>query len=302
MGFNLKAAGETNRRVEDQKQRDEAARADTFRQKVAIQQFMNSNGPIFRAFANRGVLADDVMQSGVLNALIGNAVALANETASRLYNKPRESVTAAEAKPFRVGAAEWVAAHWTGGKQLDVEVAADQIATAAAMVDGGWDHDIYKDTVISDDASKHITAAAVAGSLIERVSIYSFRIDTPIVIYRLINEVMSEATKSAREMLPAATESEVANLTQTIARTLSNLMQACYDQKSREVVKALYKKSEAEKLAFLETHQPLDEVIRNFRNWAEWLAWISPQAANRLNKASKPSVEVEDAASEMHPD
>jgi hypothetical protein len=300
--FNLKAAGETARRVEDRKQREEAARADTFRQKVAIQQFMNSNGPIFRAFANRGVLADDVMQSGVLNALIGNAVALASETASRLYNKPREDVSAAEAKPFRIGAAEWVAAHWTSGKQLDVEVAAEQIATAAAMADSGWDHDIYKDTVISDDASKHITAAAVAGSLIERVSIYSFRIDTPIVIYRLINEVMSEATKSARNMLPTATEAEVANLTQTIARTLSNLMQACYDQKSREVVKEIHNKSEADKIAYLETHKPLDEVIRNFRNWAEWLAWISPQAANRLKKVSQPSEETEDQSAKMNPD
>ncbi len=302
MPFNLKAAGETNQRIEEKKRVAEENRDIAFRQKVAIQQFMNSNGPIFRAFANRGVLADDILQDGVLNGLIANAVALANETAARLYKKSRTEVTAAEARPFRIGAAEWVAAHWTTGKQLDVQVAADQIASAAAMADGGWDHDIYKDDGISADASKHITAAAVAGSLVERVSIYSFRIDTPTVIYRLINEVMTEATKSARDMLPTATEAEVTNLTQTIARTLSNLMQACYDQRAREVVKELHKKSEPDIIAYLDAHKPLDQVVHNFRSWAHFLAKIAPEAAKRMTKPATAPVETEEEKHEMQPD
>lgn len=300
MPFNVARAAETSRKVEEKNERERANRDENFRQKVAIQQFMNANGPIFRAFANRGVQANDVMRSGVLNGLIGNAVALANLTAARMYRKKVEEVTPAEARPFRVGAAEWVAAHWTGGKQIDVNRAAEQIAAAAALVDAQWDHDIYKDDNVSAEASKQITAAAVAGNLFESVAIYSFRLDPKIVVFTVVDAVMAEASKSARAMLPNASEPEIANLMQTIARNLSNLMQACYDQKAREVVKEIRNIPEPEKLAYLEAQKPFDQVMANFTKWATWLAWISPQAASRMAKPTKE--DKEDETNEMHPD
>jgi DNA primase len=299
--FKLKGEAEINQAVVVQTQREQEIR-ESFRHKVAIQQFMNANGPIFRAFANRGVQVEDIKRQGVLNGLIGNAVALATHTAAKIYRKNVADVTPSEARPFRVGAAEWVAAHWTSGKQIDVQFAAEQIASAAQLADAKWDHDIFKDDRISSDASKYITAAAVAGELTERVAIYHFRLDFKVALHRVINEVVTHASKSARAMLPEASEAEVSNLTQTIARTLSNLMQACYDQKARDVVKSLRDKSENDIAAYFEANQPFEEVISNFRKWADWLAWISPIAATQIAKPSAAANDGDDSANEMHPD
>lgn len=298
MALKVAQAKLANQMAEEQRERDQENRDEAFRQRVAIQQFMNSNGPIFRAFANRGVLASDFMRTGVLDALIANAVTLATATAARLYQIEMTEVTAQQARPFRVSAAEWVAAHWTGGKKLDVDLAAEQIAAAASLADEKWDHDVFRDTGVSNEGSRQATAAAVAGNLFESVTAYSFRLDPKVVVFTIVNAVVTEASKSAHNMLPNGSDADVTNLMQTIARNLSNLMQACYNQTARAVVKDLYRKPEQEKIAYLEERKPFDAVMSNFYNWAEWLAWISPQAAASMTRPAKEN----EAKSEMSPD
>jgi hypothetical protein len=269
--------------VEEDRKRDE--RDNVFRQKVALQQFMNHNVPLFRAFANKGVRTKDILKGEVLQQLVTNAIKLATLTAAHIHQCAPSEVDAAQARPFRYPAAEWVAAHWTTGRLLDIPDAARQIAGVAVLADRKWDHDPFKDGAkVSPNTSIVITAANVAASLFDCVKNYDFRVGTEKVFEVLIETVVAEASKNAPVMLPpGATQDDVQNLTQTLANNMSSLMQACYDQKAREVLKAIRGKPETYRLDYLAKTRPLDAVCNNFREWAACVAGMSILSAKRLN-------------------
>lgn len=278
--------------AEEDRKREQ--RDNVFRQKVALQQFMNHNVPLFRAFANKGVRTQDILKGEVLQQLVTNAINLATQTAANIHKCKPSEVDAAQARPFRYPAAEWVAAHWTTGKLLDIREAASQIAEVAALADQKWDHDPYKDGAkISTNTSIVITAANVAATLFDSVKNYDFRLGKEKVFEVLIEAVIAEAQKNAPAMLPpAATQDDVHNLTQTLANNMASLMQACYDQKAREVLKAIRQKPETYRLDYLAKTKPLDAICNNFREWAACVSGMSILSAKRLNDI-KPDPQAE---------
>lgn len=277
--------------AEKRREAEKAARDSAFRRKVAIQQFMNHNGPIFRAFAKAGTPVSEVAQGEALREPAEQAGRLAMLVASKVLGKPIDEVTAGEAKPFRHEAAELVAARWLQKRPLDVEREASEIAAAAGLADRSWDHDSFKDDRISDDVSLMITAASVAGSLARQVEIYDFRMGKERVLRALVEEVVRTASKQAAEMLPAeAGRGDVQNLTQTLARNLSALMEACYERKAREVVSRLNGRPDPEKEAWLASSDPLDEVLKSFRDWALCFnGWALVAARGMAPHAPSPS-------------
>lgn len=241
----------------------------TFRTKVAIQQFMNHNAPLFRALARGGVGIAAAVRGDVIREPAEQAGRLAMLVASKVTGKPIGEVTAADARPFRTEAAEWAAARWLDNRGYDLERAASEIAAAVRLADGGWDSDPWRDDRISDTASLMMTAAGVAGSLARQVEIYDFRAGREAALGRVVKEVVDSASKTAAEMLgPSAGPGDVRNLTQTLARNLSSLMEACYERKGRETVARLAGMTEAEKAAWYRANSPIDEVAATFREWA----------------------------------
>ncbi len=289
---------EAHEKLEEERR---AQKDNAFRQKVAIQQFMNHNAPLFRAFAHKGIKAKDLMKSEVLNNLVSNAVKLATLTASNVLSKPLENIKAADARPFRYFAAEWVAAHWANGKKIDIEEAARQISEAAKMADKQWDHDPYKDDAdVSREASSAITASIVAAHLMECVNNYDFRMGKPKVFGMMIEAVLLETDQNVAMILPqGASDDELKNLRQTVVNNLASLMQVCYEQKARDVLRAIRGKPEAYRIDYLNKIKPLEDIKRNFKEWATCIATMSVLSAQHLN-AAKPSVVVEGTLPSMH--
>lgn len=283
MGFKKQKNVVQDQTAEEDRKREQ--RDNVFRQKVALQQFMNHNLPLFRAFANKGVRTKDILKGEVLAQLVTNAIKLATLTAAYIHGCEPSEIDAAQARPFRYPAAEWVAAHWTTGKLLDIPDAAKQIAEVAALADRKWDHDPFKDgNKVSSNTWIAITAANVAAALFDCVSNYDFRQGTEKVFEIMIETVISEAERNAPAMLPAgATQDDLQNLTQTLANNMSSLMQACYDQKAREVLKAIRGKPETYRLDYLAKTQPLEAICNNFREWAACVAGMSILSAKRMN-------------------
>lgn len=280
---------ETHERAEAERR---AQKDSVFRHKVALQQFMNHNAPLFRAFAHKGIKAQDLMKSEVLNNLVGNAVRLATLTAAHVLNTPVEEIKAADARPFRYSAAEWVAAHWANGKKIDIEESARQIAEAAKMADKQWDYDPYKDeAATSRETSIAITTSIVASHLFECVSNYDFRMGKTKVFETMIEAVLIETEENVKTILPeGANEDEIRNLRQTIVNNLASLMEACYEQKAREVLKAIRGKPETFKMDYLSKTKPIEAIKRNFQEWSTCIASMSLISAKRLNNVKTAAV------------
>jgi hypothetical protein len=279
---NLNGSGkwDANRREQEE---------NVFRKKVAIQQFMNHNAPLFRAFAMKGVDISKVIDGEVLKepALLAHKLAL--KIAARVHGKEPAEVTAAEIKPFRTEAAEYVASRWASGRKIDIDVAGAEIAAAVALADGSWDHDLYADENISDDTSLMMTVVGVTGSLSRLVNIYDFRLGKTEALSRLLQEIVEVSVNTARDMLKDTSPSaaDVRNLTQTLARNFTSLMEVCYDRKAKEITLLLKDKTPDEKRAFYSVRSPIDEVITDFKEWYVCFSGWAIIASREMNPAPK---------------
>ncbi len=271
-----------------QKEREETV----FRKKVAIQQFMNHNAPLFRAFALKGEDVSKVIEGEVLKEPASLANRLAMTIAAKVHGKDPSEVTSADMKPFRSEAAEYVASRWVTGRRIDIDAAATEVAAAVSLADGSWDHDMYVDEGISDDASLMMTVVGVTGSLSRLVNIYDFRLGRTEALSRLLSTIVDISVKTARDMLKdtSPNPADERNLTQTLARNFTSIMEVCYDRKAKEVSLLLKDKTLAEKRAFYATRSPIDEVISDFRDWYVCLSGWAVMAAREMSPAprSKP--------------
>lgn len=269
MKLNLKDLKKAEEDAAIERERQNAEREMAFRKKVAIQQFMNNNGPLFREFARAGTPIDDMVEGNVIKEPAYQAMNLAVLVAAKLLMKEPEEVTAAEAKPFRREAAEYVASKWRAKKKLDIESAATEISSAVRLADKSWDHNPWGDEAISNDASLMMTAAGVAGALSGKVDIYDFRLGRAEVMSRILKVVVETSSQSASDMLSKdASAADKRNLTQTLANKLSSLMEACYERKAREVSFYLHKKDESERLSWYKKNDPVSDIIAEFKDWA----------------------------------
>jgi len=262
----------------------------TFRTKVAVQQFMNANGPLFTAFARAGVAVSEVVEGEVIRQPASQAMRLATLVAATLANKEPSAVSAAEARPFRATAASYVASRWLAGMEVDVNRAAAEIAGAAKLADVSWDHDSYKDDGISGNASLMITAINAAATLARAVEKYDFRAGRAYVLgKRLVPAIVEAASRTARDMLGEnGPESDVRNVTQTAARNLCAILEACYERKAREVVALLDGKPEAEKRAWYEANDPLGDVLSAFREWTLCFGAFAVAASRDMSSVKVP--------------
>lgn len=239
-----------------------------FKSKVAIQQFMNHNGPLFSAFAKAGIGVSEVIEGEVLRAPASSAMKLATLVASKVSGKPVNDISPSDLRSYRGVASSYVASRWLSGRDIDVERAASEIAAAVSLADGSWDHDAYRDDSISDNASLMITAANAAASLISSVDKYDFRRGRTRVLGDLVQHTAVAAARAARSMLGAnASESDLRNVTQTAARNFASILESCYERKAREVVKLLSGLPENEKVAWYERNDPLADVLKAFEEW-----------------------------------
>lgn len=265
MALNLKNLNSTEADVDAE---ERAAKNAAFKSKVAIQQFMNHNGPLFSAFAKAGIDVAEVIEGEVLRQPASEAMRLATLVAAKVSGRPVSEITAADLRSYRSVASSYVAARWLAGRRVDVERASSEIAAAASLANNSWDHDIFRDDHISDNASLMITAANAAASLAGSVEKYDFRKGRIKVLGRLVSHTSVAAAKAARTMLgPQASESDLRNVTQTAARNFATILESCYERKAREVVKLLSPMNEAEKLAWYKEHDPVGEILKSFEEW-----------------------------------
>lgn len=266
----------------DERIEHELIAEEAFRHKIAIQQFMNHNGPLFRAFARSGTSIEEMVQGEVLRKPASQAMELALLIASRVLGRPGSDLAARDIAPFRSEAAEYVASRFTSGS-IDIARAAEEIAEAIKLADGSWDHDVYRDDKLSDDASLMISAVSGAGQLAEMVNVYDFRQGRDVAFATIGREVVETAAKTADEMLPdARTPADIRNLTQTLVRNLSRLMSACYDRKAREVTSFLKGKTEPEIRKWYDQNSPLDDVIKDFKSWTVCFAGYAMTASKEM--------------------
>ncbi|MCZ7861640.1 hypothetical protein O9X98_09520 [Agrobacterium salinitolerans] len=257
-------------------------REDTFRVKVSMQQFMNHNGPIFRAFAYKGIEVREVADG---NALIGPTEAAATLThlvTKAILDRRQADVTAKDLSFFRTEAANWVSERWIRDEEYDVEAAASSIASAVLKAGKDWDHDPYKDDRISNDTSLMMSAAGVTAKLMKQVEVYDFRIGRNEVLKTLLDAVIGTAVQVSADMLPNASKGDIANLIQTVSRNFSAIMEAIYERKAREVVTLLKGRKHEQRTAWLDANRPLDSIVDEFREWALCFVGFAVATSSRI--------------------
>lgn len=287
--LDLKSLAAKSRKAEERWDEDRDRRDAARKAKLTVQQFMNHNGPLFTAFARAGVPVTEVVEGEVLRQPASQAMRLATLLAAKVADKPPTEITAAETRPFRTAAAAYISSRWLAGMDVDVERASSEMASAARLADGSWDHDLYRDEGISDHASLMITAVNAATTLARAVEKYDFRAGRAAVMGRLVPAVVEAASRTAQDMLgKGATDADLRNVTQTAARNFASILEACYERKAREVVGRLTGRSEQEKRAWYAENNPLNEVLAAFREWTVCFGGFAVAATRDMSTIRQP--------------
>jgi hypothetical protein len=298
MALDLKKLKRASSEMEQFDDADRAERNTAFRSKVAIQQFMNHNGPLFSAFAKAGVDVSEVIEGEVLKTPASEAMKLAALVAAKVAGKSISEVSANDLRSYRAVASSYVASRWLSGRSVDVERASSEIAAAASLANNSWDHDVYRDDNISDNASLMITAANAAASLAGSVEKYDFRKGRIEVLGRLVSVTATAAAKAARSMLgPQASEADLRNVTQTAARNFATILESCYERKAREVVKALSGMKEDEKVAWYDNNDPVSDILNSFEEWALCFSGFAVAASRDMAAPRNDAVDTRPARS-----
>lgn len=258
-------------------------REETFRAKVSMQQFMNHNGPIFRAFAYKGIDVREVADGNALIAPTEAAATLTHLVTRAILDKRQADVTAKDLSFFRTEAANWVSERWIRDEDYDIEAAASSISQAVLKAGKDWDHDPYKDDRISNDASLMMSAAGVTAKLMKQVEVYDFRIGRNEVLKTLLDAVIGTAVHVSSDMLPNASKGDVANLIQTVSRNFAAIMEAIYERKSRDVVALLKGRKTEQRTAWLDANRPLDSIVAEFHEWALCFVGFAVATSSRIS-------------------
>jgi hypothetical protein len=266
----------------------DGAVVDWFRLRVAAQQFMNDNGPLFTAFAKEADNPGHIFEQGGLASAIDAATALATEVARRFAGTKEPS--SAQIRPFRHAAADIVAHLWASGLagRIDTAAIADQHAAAFQMVDEDLDRGLFQEVKFSDESSLAMTASAITFALMRPVMVYDFRRDRSSTVAALATAVMSMAAEAVAQMVPPdARKDERRSLLQTSANRLGDIMAAVYERKSRQVVAHIGALPESEKEGFCRRYDPIPDITKTFKEWGVVFAATSLAVARSAATASK---------------
>jgi hypothetical protein len=265
---------------------------DWFKLRIAYQQFLRENEPLFRALAE---VADEpyrLLQEGGLDAATAAARSVATTAASVLSGNPAPTVK--EIQPFRAAAAMMVASAWRSGKlsALDTAAIGAQLAAAAHIVDEDLDRSIFKTSAISDEASLRMTAMGVTLRLFEPVLTYDFRRDQSELVATMTTAVMATAGEAAGDVVPEGGKpDDRRSVLQTASNCLATIMAQVYDRKARQFVGHVKSMSEGEREAFIRRYDPMPEVLRAFREHARvycGAAYASATLAAEAASGGKP--------------
>jgi hypothetical protein len=258
-------------------------REGTFRAKVSMQQFMNHNGPIFRAFAYKGIDVREVADGDALIAPTEAASSLTQLVTKAILDKKQTDLTAKDLSFFRTEAANWVSERWMRDEDYNIESAASSIVSAVLDAGKDWDHDPYKDDRISNDASLMMSAAGVTAKLMTQVEVYDFRVGRNEVLKTLLDAVIGTAVMVSSDMLPNGSKNDVANLIQTVSRNLASIMEAIYQRKSRDVSTLLKGRKTEQRVAWLDANRPLDAIVAEFHEWALCFVGFAVATSSRIS-------------------
>ncbi|MDW9478771.1 hypothetical protein GOB57_08640 [Sinorhizobium meliloti] len=262
---------------------DTQEREETFRAKVSMQQFMNHNGPIFRAFAYKGIDVREVTDGNVLISPTEAAATLTQLVTKAILDRKQSDLTARDLSFFRTEAANWVSERWIRDEDYEIEAAAASISSAVLKAGKDWDHDPYKDDRISNDASLMMSAAGVTAKLMKQVEVYDFRLGRNEVLKTLLDAVIGTAVQVSGDMLPNASKNDVANLIQTVSRNFASIMEAIYERKSRDVVTLLKGRKTEQRTAWLDANRPLDTIVAEFQEWALCFVGFAVATSSRIS-------------------
>lgn len=246
----------------------DGAVVDWFRMRVAAQQFLNENGPIFAALAKTSDAPGPLIERGGLAQAIQTATDLATDVARRFVG--RSDPTPAEIRPFRHAAAQVVAAAWQGPglSSIDAVAVAEQHSAAFHIVDEDLDRSPFKAAGLSDEASLRMTAYSVSLALMAPVMTYDFRRDRSVLVSSMATAVMDMAAEAIAQVVPEnGRPDERRSVLQTAANRLAEIMVSVYDRKARQAVAHIGDMPEAEREAFARRYDPMPEVTRTFREW-----------------------------------
>jgi len=281
-------------RHEAQHEAERLTRESVWKQKLASQQFIKHNAPIFRAWLATNRLASDAFQSTEFRDMALRARHLALQIAKRLFPEMSDDVALDVARHFRVEASEAVAAAWADQRHIDIDAAAISISEAAGSANVVFDSEVMRWRDVTEAGSVALSAAAAAAMLLRSVNIYSFRLGREEALARFCALLVEVTSENVRAILPVeATNEDRRSLFQSCLRENGHLLVGIYEHVARETTAVLVGRSDDERRAWFVRQQPIEAIEKEFRDTAA----IFGRAAAQIGKLALEPVRAPDAAS-----
>ena len=281
--MSLAAIKDAAKKSESAYESERAQREERFRYRLAAQQFLKHQAPLFRVMLSKGRRPEEIGTSREFADMTLRARELATIIARSLFPDLEEAALPEAARHFRVEAAEAVAMAWADGRDLDVEFAAETIVDAVRQAHIVFDGEAMRWRDISEAGSISLSAAASSALLLRSVMLYDFRLGRDNALSRLSALLVETTSENVRAILPGDASSEDRrSVFQSVMRENGQILAGIYESVSRRTVAALAGQPEADRQSWLLRERPLDAIDAEFRAAADALSF----AAARIGKLS----------------
>lgn len=252
-----------------------------FAHRLAGQQVLKHHAALLAAFAESGGVSGEIGVAGEFVERAKQARTLAIKITAYAAGKPESEVELADARHFRVEAAEVVARYWERGKALDLDAFAKEVAAVVVNADATYDADTIKWSKMTHSGSMALTALGVATALSASVELYDFRMGRRFVLSMLTSAVVDAARCAVGTMVhEAATDEDVRSLSQTTLRSFTGIMVSLYDRSAHACLSHLVTLPLESRSNWLSENAPLERIINDFRDWSDDVADIALMAAD----------------------
>ncbi|EHP83729.1 hypothetical protein [Methylorubrum extorquens] len=258
--------------------------------RVALQQFLNQNSPIFSAMARRGIGTGD-RDFYDLAARIGEtAKDVAMLVVSMMEDVPPQRASEQAIRMIRPDIVEYVVEHWLAfDAPVDTALEARAIVAVLRLADSRFDFSPYgRGAQASPDSSVALTFVAASSLMACQTLPYDFRAADPAALQRRLLETVVDA---AQENLPkmiveGCPEAETRTVLQSLVKHFSKLMRAVYERETDLMVQRAATMDEEARRRWFETMDPVADIVRDFRERASHLVAMGTALAA---KAGRPS-------------
>lgn len=281
--MSLAAIKDAARKSESAYENERAQREERFRYRLAAQQFLKHQAPLFRVMLAKGRKPEEIGASREFADMTIRARELAMVIARSLFPDLEAAALPEAARHFRVEAAEAVAMAWADGRDLDIDFAAETIADAVRQAHIVFDGEAMRWRDISEAGSISLSAAASSALLLRSVMLYDFRLGRDNALSRLSTLLVETTSENVRAILPGdASFEDRRSVFQSVMRENGQILAGIYESISRRTVAALAGQPEADRQSWLLRERPLDAIEVEFRAAADALSL----AAARIGKLS----------------